>query len=110
MRHVGGADAMMQEVEDGSVGAVDGHEGALLPRPLVLAEVRHVLRRVLHPRVQHQPRVAHLQGMLNLSQLCEVGVHDGTSHTVGRVRCPARTHSTKSTRMLTWWAMQAPPH
>ena len=60
VRHVRGADAVVQKVKDRAVGAVDGHERALLPRPLILPEVRHVFRRVLQPRVQHQPSVGHL--------------------------------------------------
>eukprot|EP00976_Prorocentrum_cordatum_P069927 1179740-Prorocentrum_minimum.AAC.4 len=51
----------MEEVKDKAVGAVDGHEGALLPRPEVPIQMRHVHVRVLQPRVgsavesQHRP-------------------------------------------------------
>mmetsp|Transcript_36948 Transcript_36948/g.80499 ORF Transcript_36948/g.80499 Transcript_36948/m.80499 type:complete len:398 (+) Transcript_36948:525-1718(+) len=50
---------VVEEVEEGAVGAIDGHEGPLLPRPQVLAQVGHVHVGVLQPGVEHQPRVGH---------------------------------------------------
>mmetsp|Transcript_162808 Transcript_162808/g.517247 ORF Transcript_162808/g.517247 Transcript_162808/m.517247 type:complete len:482 (+) Transcript_162808:720-2165(+) len=60
--HMRGTNAMVDEVEHGSIRTIDGHEGAAAPVPSIVVEVRHVNVGVLEPRVQHQPCVADRQG------------------------------------------------
>mmetsp|Transcript_41343 Transcript_41343/g.96670 ORF Transcript_41343/g.96670 Transcript_41343/m.96670 type:complete len:340 (-) Transcript_41343:603-1622(-) len=62
---VRGADVMVHPVVEAKalrVRAVDGRKRALHPGPLVVAVVSEVLVRVLQPRVQHEPAVAHKIG------------------------------------------------
>mmetsp|Transcript_28948 Transcript_28948/g.72747 ORF Transcript_28948/g.72747 Transcript_28948/m.72747 type:complete len:400 (-) Transcript_28948:73-1272(-) len=54
---VGATDAMVEEVKDLGVGAVDGAEGALEPRPLVGFVVGDVDVGVLEPGVEDEPHV-----------------------------------------------------
>mmetsp|Transcript_2808 Transcript_2808/g.8500 ORF Transcript_2808/g.8500 Transcript_2808/m.8500 type:complete len:206 (-) Transcript_2808:421-1038(-) len=61
VRHVRGADPVMQKVKDGAVRAVDGHEGALDVGPVLLLEVGDVGVCVLQPRVEHQPNIGESQ-------------------------------------------------
>lgn len=62
MYDVRGANAVVEEVEDRAVRAVDRHECAFGPRPAFLVEVRHVDVRVLQPGVQHKPHVGEGEG------------------------------------------------
>mmetsp|Transcript_45848 Transcript_45848/g.143853 ORF Transcript_45848/g.143853 Transcript_45848/m.143853 type:complete len:202 (+) Transcript_45848:267-872(+) len=54
---VGGADAVVEEVEDGAVGAIDGHESSLDEVPVLPGEVRNVGVSVLEPSVEDEPAV-----------------------------------------------------
>jgi hypothetical protein len=72
-RTVGGADAVVQEVEHGAVRAVDGGQRALDEVPLVICVVRDVRVCVLQPRVQHQPHVHKRVGQeVQAAHLCSV--------------------------------------
>ena len=62
MAHVGGANAVVEQVDQGAVGAIHGLQGALGPGPLVGAEVGDVGVGVLQPGVGHQPAIDHQVG------------------------------------------------
>mmetsp|Transcript_71087 Transcript_71087/g.184580 ORF Transcript_71087/g.184580 Transcript_71087/m.184580 type:complete len:459 (+) Transcript_71087:716-2092(+) len=57
VRHMGRADAMMDEIEDGPIWPVHRHEGATGPGPTIMVEVRHIDVGVLEPSVKHQPSI-----------------------------------------------------
>jgi len=60
--HVGGADAVVEQVDQGAVGAIHRLQGALGPGPLIGGEMGDVDVGVLQPGVGHQPGIDHQQG------------------------------------------------